>query len=434
MGSAVDAGIEGLRTAARRAAETGAWQEAEARFRSLLAAAPDDQEALNVLGTCALMHGRLAEARWLLEQALRVDPRDGSARKNLGLLYLQLGDLDRARAVLAQAVADDPRHVVALLYLGVLEERAGRGAAALAHYTAALVIAGERGLWLDDADTPAGLVGPVARARSVVRAHRAAIADRVLAPLRERHGAAALARVARCVDNLLGRDTTRPASPRQRPKFLYFPGLPETPFLARDLFPWAEALEAQWERIRDEMLEVLEAPAALIPFLGTPPPGAKSSCLDATGAGPARWDGVFFHRHGRRHDDNCARCPATVAALEAAPLVHVAGHAPETLFSVLGPGSHILPHTGVTNTRAVTHLPLVVPPGCALRVGDEEHAWRPGRCISFDDTFEHEAWNRSDRIRVILLFDVWNPHLEPVEREAIAAFVGALGDAAALSG
>lgn len=270
MGTAVDAGIEGLRTAARRAAETGAWQEAEARFRSLLAAAPDDQEALNVLGTCALMHGRLAEARWLLEQALRVDPRDGSARKNLGLLYLQLGDLDRARAVLAQAVADDPRHVVALLYLGVLEERAGRGAA---------------------------------------------IADRVLAPLRERHGAAALARVARCVDNLLGRDTTRPASPRQRPKFLYFPGLPETPFLSRDLFAWAEALQAQCERIRDEMLEVLEAPAALIPFLGTPPPGAKSSCLDATGAGPARWDGVFFHRHGRRHDDNCARCPATVAAL-----------------------------------------------------------------------------------------------------------------------
>src|SRR5690606_18012683 len=76
---------------------------------------------------------------------LRVDPRDGSARKNLGLLYLQLGDLDRARAVLAQAVADDPRHVVALLYLGVLEERAGRGAAALAHYTAALVIAGSAG-------------------------------------------------------------------------------------------------------------------------------------------------------------------------------------------------------------------------------------------------------------------------------------------------
>ena len=52
----------------------------------------------------------------------------------------------------------------------------------------------------------------------------------------------------------------------------------------------------------------------------------------------------------------------------------------------------------------------------------------PGRCVSFDDTFEHEAWNRSDQTRVILLFDVWNPHLDEVEREAIAEFVAVIGD------
>ena len=45
----------------------------------------------------------------------------------------------------------------------------------------------------------------------------------------------------------------------------------------------------------------------------------------------------------------------------------------------------------------------------------------------FDDTIEHEAWNNSDRTRVILLFEVWRPELSDEERKAfdnqdIAAF------------
>ena len=82
----------------------------------------------------------------------------------------------------------------------------------------------------------------------------------------------------------------------------------------------------------------------------------------------------------------------------------------------------------MTNTRAVTHLPLVVPRDCAIRVADQQHAWQPGRCISFNDTFEHEAWNRSEETRVILLFDTWNPHLDAVEQEAITEFVAAIGN------
>ena len=73
------------------------------------------------------------------------------------------------------------------------------------------------------------------------------------------------------------------------------------------------------------------------------------------------------------------------------------------------PGTHLLPHRGVTNTRVVAHLPLIVPPDCALRVGGEEHAWQEGRVVVFDDTYEHEAWNRSDQVRVVLIFDLWNP-------------------------
>ena len=74
------------------------------------------------------------------------------------------------------------------------------------------------------------------------------------------------------------------------------------------------------------------------------------------------------------------------------------------------------------------HLPLVVPENCALNVGGELHAWREGHCVSFDDTFEHEAWNRSDRDRVVLILDSWNPDLSEAEQAAVADLVAAIGD------
>ena len=37
----------------------------------------------------------------------------------------------------------------------------------------------------------------------------------------------------------------------------------------------------------------------------------------------------------------------------------------------------------------------------------------------FDDTFLHEAWNRSDQTRIVLLMDCWNPHLTAVEKLAV---------------
>jgi aspartate beta-hydroxylase len=105
----------------------------------------------------------------------------------------------------------------------------------------------------------------------------------------------------------------------------------------------------------------------------------------------------------------------------------VAGHGPEVLFSVYTPGTHLLPHRGVTNTRLVAHLPLIVPQDCALNVGGELHPWREGRVVVFDDTYEHESWNRSGEVRVILIFDIWNPHLSAAERLAVARLVEAIG-------
>jgi aspartate beta-hydroxylase len=82
----------------------------------------------------------------------------------------------------------------------------------------------------------------------------------------------------------------------------------------------------------------------------------------------------------------------------------------------------------VTNTRLVGHLPLIIPEDCALNVGGELHPWVEGRAVVFDDTYEHEAWNRSTSTRVVLIFDIWNPYLTEIERLALADIIADIGD------
>ncbi len=99
------------------------------------------------------------------------------------------------------------------------------------------------------------------------------------------------------------------------------------------------------------------------------------------------------------------------------------------MFSALAPRTHIPPHTGESNARLVVHLPLIVPENCgSLRVGFEQRAWRVGEALIFDDSIEHEAWNNSDELRVVLLFDVWNPQLTQQDREIVNTLVSTEAD------
>ena len=115
------------------------------------------------------------------------------------------------------------------------------------------------------------------------------------------------------------------------------------------------------------------------------------------------------------------------------PQPSVPGRCPNAMFSLLAPKTRIPPHTGVANTRLVCHLPLIVPPGCGFRVGAETRSWVPGTAFVFDDTIEHEAWNDSDELRVVLIFDLWPWALSEAERQAVAA-VMAESDAPAAGG
>lgn len=305
-----------------------------------------------------------------------------------------------------------------------LEDRQRDGEALLDYYRA-IILAQRQGRWLDKGTTPPELQPRVSHAMRFVKAGRRHFFGHALEPVLARHGRSALARFEPCLAIQAGEAAAAPPDPRQRPSILYFPGLPSTPYIDRSHFPWFGILERQTATIREELLAALPRPEGSERVFAN---AAAEQLGLASGSGTPSWNGFYFWRHGEPRADNHARCPRTAALLETLPLVRIDGQAPEVMFSVLAPGTHILPHRGVTNTRVVCHLPLVVPENCALVVGGEKHVWQEGRAVAFDDTYEHEAWNRGASTRVVLILDVWNPHLTAAERDAVAALAVAIRD------
>lgn len=409
---------------ALRLFRAGRVLEAEQASQLVLEEAPDDVEALKVVAIAALRRGDALRAIVKLDRAAKADPRDPLTRFHLARAHELAGNTIAALAWFETALQIDASFCVARLHYGAALRRAGRAAEGGLQEARALREAQQAGRWLDESTTPAGLRRLVQEASRRVRAQRREQLFALLDPLRAKYGPDSMVRVEACLRGYLRDMPMESEDPRQKPGFLYFPGLGARPFVPRDELDWAEAFEAATPAIRAELDALLASDAGRERVFHADE--LERSNLRGSGQPPS-WNGYYFHRHGEPRPGNLARCPCTSAALDAAPLSRIPGHGPETLYSVFTPGTHLLPHRGVTNTRLVAHLPLLVPPDCALRVGGEVHAWREGELAVFDDTYEHEAWNRSDRTRVVLIFDVWNPRLDEAERAAVSDIVVALG-------
>ncbi len=164
-------------------------------------------------------------------------------------------------------------------------------------------------------------------------------------------------------------------------------------------FPWVAPLEENWRVIRGELDAVLERREDLPNFQDISTDQLELTTDD-------NWKTYFFFGYGFKSAANCARCPRTTALLERIPGMKTA------MFSVLSPGKHIPAHRGPYKGVLRYHLGLKIPEpraGCRIRVGDEVRHWEEGRSLVFDDTFEHEAWNDTDGVRVVLFVDVVRP-------------------------
>ena len=210
----------------------------------------------------------------------------------------------------------------------------------------------------------------------------------------------------------------------QQPTVLYYPYLAQRQFFEREEFDWAPQLEAATPAIREELVALVEEGADFRPYVEDNPDRPQR---DFHGLNDNRdWSALYLWRDSETVEANAKRCPKTMAALEQVPLTRIGSRTPAVLFSRLEPGAHIPPHTGMLNCRLICHLPLIVPGGCWLRVGNETREWEEGKLLIFDDSIEHEAKNPTGELRIILLFDVWRPELGEAERAGISGIFDAI--------
>lgn len=382
------------------------------------AAAPNAAAAAaNRLGMAALQAGDAAAAARHFADAVAADPGSGALHRNLASAWRAAGDDPAELAALDAAIALDQRDFMAWLRKAENCERRGQHGAALHAWNAAVQ--------LSDAirPLPAPLVPLIDHGRAFLASATTTIAgavDQSLAPLLADADPVSQRRAAAFVDHALrGRRVYA-----NQCAGLFYPFLPADEFFDDHHFPWFAAFAAQTDAIRAELLALLADPGdALRPYvrMGEGAPTSIWSALDNR----FDWGACFLWEYGAPNQPVLDRCPATARALAAIPGAAIPGRSPSAFFSLLRPHTRIPPHTGVTNSRAIVHLPLIVPPGCGFRVGGETRAWVEGRPFAFDDTIEHEAWNDSDALRAVLICDVWNPHLTPAEQAMICQYYAA---------
>lgn len=355
----------------------------------------------------ALQAGRFAEAQRLLQNVTAV------ARGNIQIWLMSavaargMADWPAAEAAADLAIGSDPQNVRALIIKADARLAFDDPRGANRFYDQAIKLADGRTL-------PVDLNAEVARAKEATQALAALFRQQLETGL-----AAAdvpqSRRFRQAIDLLFGNKQVY----LQQPKMFYFPELPQRQFFERDEFDWVPALEAQTEAIRRELGGLLADRAGFRPYLVTDPNSPRKE-FHGLHDNPD-WSTLYLHDNGAAVAANVARAPITYAALSSLPLCRITTRAPTIMFSLLTAGARIPAHTGMLNTRLICHLPLVVPPKCGFRVGNEVRDWEVGKLLIFDDTIEHEAWNDSDEDRVVLIFDVWRPEITVDEQAAITA-------------
>ena len=417
MRTSIDEQIGALEREAQAAQRGANPARAGQLWEQVLALRPAHGAALLALAQLRYRGGQLDEARALLDRLVQADGGDKQQWINLAIVCMAQRDEAGEEAAIRRALMLDPLDLLALILRAALLTRQGkRHAAARAHGAVAAVA------------PPLERLAPELRpAVQEALAYReqydrefGSFLDASLAPLLAELRGERTARFTESLDIMLGRK--RQYLPQ--PALFQFQGLAPVTFFERADFPWLDAVEARTDAIRAEFLEALRVDTGFTPYLAYDEDKPLRQWAELNKS--LRWSAFHLIEGGRVNEPNARRCPETMAALAGAPQPEQPGRTPVAMFSMLKPRTRIPPHCGVSNARLVVHLPLVVPPGCRYRVGNDVREWVEGKAWVFDDTIEHEAWNDSDHLRAILMFDIWHPHLTGPERALVSAMGGAM--------
>lgn len=191
----------------------------------------------------------------------------------------------------------------------------------------------------------------------------------------------------------------------QRPT-TYIQGIPSK--------PWHDSKRFEFVRpLRLAIADIAKEFDQLDPHLA-----AKLITLQNEGIHTGGWRELVLKKHGvwsqavLQH----GAFPLTVATFEQVRQQFPSNDLFNLKFSLLAPGTAILPHCGPSNKRLRLHLTLRHADGAFLRVGTTARSWKAGRAMVFDDSWEHEVWHNGTDERLILIADFWHPALPRHER------------------
>jgi aspartyl/asparaginyl beta-hydroxylase (cupin superfamily) len=415
--------LDSLVQAAGAAANQGNWNQAELLWKKVLTLDPRQPQALYSLGVHAFKRGQLAEALQTLQAAHLAAPGDPVVLLSIGVVLREQGDSAGELKAIDASLTVDPYFLPGLLAKAGFLERQGRPKAASPIYRNALKIAPPERRW------PASLRDQLAHGRALVERTGTELANFLAARSGSRLSALSPSEAERWREAgaiLSGRSQSYPSVGSQ----LQVPRLPAVPFFDRGAFDWVEALEAKTQVITAEMTTVLaQDEGEFKPYIAYKPGTPVNQWHELNHS--RRWNSYFLWCNGAPVSQHLARCPETAKALDAVGMTDIGGLCPNAMFSALAPHTRIPPHHGETNARVIVHLPLIVPNNCSYRVGFEHRSWKVGEVLIFDDSIEHEARNDSDELRVVLIFDVWNPLLSPAERDMVKLLSAAVREFAA---
>ncbi len=366
-------------------------------------------------GVQQLKAGNPISARSNLETAIQKGYAHPDVWVALGQSCIGTNDTSNAMKAYETALAHAPNHMRALLAKGGLLEQQGELQKATQFYKAALAVAPPPD------KIPQDIRPAFMAAFELIKSQTTKYENSLMANLPSPEKIKETStRFSESVDILLGR-----AKPyQQKPTRYYFPDLPQKPVFSREEFDWVPALESKTEIIKAELETVLLDQQNLAPYIQ-----AQDSDIVLRNEkliNNSDWSACYLWKNGELQNDMANKCPQTVAALQSLPMDFLKNQAPSVLFSVLKPGAHIPPHNGMLNTRLICHLPLIIPPSCGIRIGNAVLEWKEGEMLIFDDSIEHEAWNKSQQTRVILLFEIWRPEITKEERELIGKMFEAI--------
>ncbi|XP_056377999.1 aspartyl/asparaginyl beta-hydroxylase isoform X2 [Hyla sarda] len=324
--------------------------------------------------------GRMRGSILTLQKLVQLYPEDISLRNDLGVGYLLIGDNQKAKEVYEEVLSMDPNNGFAKVHYGFILKAENKIIESIPYLKEGL-LSGEPGT--DDGRFYFHLGDALQRAGDKEAYTWYEIGHK------KGHFASVWQRSLYNVDGLK-------AQPWWTAK--------ETGY--SDL---VRSLEANWKTIRDEGLAVMDKSKGLfVP---------EDENLREKGD----WSQYTLWQQGRKNEKSCKAAPKTCALLERFP-ESTGCRRGQIKYSVMHPGTHVWPHTGPTNCRLRMHLGLVIPSqGCRIRCANDTRSWEEGKVLIFDDSFEHEVWQKADSYRLIFIVDVWHPELTQHQRRTLPA-------------